>query len=513
VLRIWLGVGLVFVFVTNAISSGAIKLVPQLGVSLCYRRHFLPTSLVSSFIYFILELYIVIRLALLIAPVFLQLKHRMGALTDLRVVRGLSLMFMELLTIVPAATFTGIVGEFIPFSIGALAVLAAFNHRSPETVELRVASIPPSIDIDGFFAPIKPAPTFHPLVLPVDLPRVPRSPYRHLSIPNHPYAARSLDDPTLETDYRQQLRKSGRSSRTIDSVMAKSITNAVIQIASKGSRAPLTPLPDVEPPFPLGITKTPSTRTPDKDGNTDMAPSQLCVARQILPDQAKYAEQFERPSPKKARLSILINTDSPALQSWPSGDTVTPKSPRSASSVVYGSDILRVHPQSGAMDAMKRYSRIAGTLNGSRSSYLTSSPRETLLSCSARSTRRYSWASMVPLSEDLPVLYEASVQVAVTSKSEIIPRSRVPTFGEHMFENSPLSTSQPRANTSSFSRPRIEFSGQRSSGIRGPRPPPPSPFQTGRRYLTPAQLVNDKYRRRRSGSLPIGNRNMDSRRY
>jgi hypothetical protein len=57
----------------------------------------------------------------------------MGALTDLRVLRGLSLMFMELLTIVPAATFTGIVGEFIPFSIGALAVLGqcfsiTFSH-------------------------------------------------------------------------------------------------------------------------------------------------------------------------------------------------------------------------------------------------------------------------------------------------------------------------------------------------------------------------------------------------
>jgi|SRR5882762_10121537 hypothetical protein len=88
---------------------------------------FLPTSLVSSLIYFFLELYVVIRLALLIAPRFMQLRHRVGVMTDVRVLRGLSLMFMELLTIVPSVTFTSILGEFIPFSIGSLAVLCQFS--------------------------------------------------------------------------------------------------------------------------------------------------------------------------------------------------------------------------------------------------------------------------------------------------------------------------------------------------------------------------------------------------
>lgn len=47
----------------------------------------------------------------------------MGVMTDVRILKGLSLVLMELLTIVPSATFTSIPGEFIPFSVGSLAVL------------------------------------------------------------------------------------------------------------------------------------------------------------------------------------------------------------------------------------------------------------------------------------------------------------------------------------------------------------------------------------------------------
>jgi hypothetical protein len=356
--------------------------------------------------------------------------------------------------------------------------------------------MPHSIDI--IFPPSR---SVHSLAFPVDsLPQVPQSPYRPQHIANHPYAARSL-----AIDRWQKRPKSGRSSRTIDSQTAESITNAVIQIASKGSRAPLARLPEIDPVLSSREQENPSTKAPGKDGDANIAPSQSHIPRRIILDQAKFAEQFERKLPQKTRLSIRIDMDSPALQSWPSADSITPMSPRSPGSVVYGSDIIRVNPKSGAMDAMRRSSRTAGAVNGFRNSYLTSSPRETLLSCSARSTRRYSWSSMLPPSADLPVLYEAA---GVTSKSEIIPRPRVPTFEEHMFENNLPFVSQPHTTSglSSGARARAEPSGQRSSGIRGPRPPPSSPFQAGRRYLTAAQLMNDKYRRRRSGSLPIGNR-------
>jgi len=44
-------------------------------------------------------------------------------MTDVRILRGISLILLELLIVVPAVTFTGVLGEFIPFSIGSLAVL------------------------------------------------------------------------------------------------------------------------------------------------------------------------------------------------------------------------------------------------------------------------------------------------------------------------------------------------------------------------------------------------------
>lgn len=362
---------------------------------------------------------------------------------------------------------------------------------------MRVTSMPHSIDV--IFPPSR---SVHSLAFPVpNLPQVPQSPYRPQHIASHPYAARSLG-----IDRWQKRPKSGRSSRTIDSQTAESITNAVIQIASKGSRAPLARLPEIDPALSSREQEIYSTKALGTDGDVNIASSQSHIPQRIILDQAKFAEQFERPLPRKARLSIRIDMNSPALQSWPSTDSITPKSPRSPGSVVYGSDIIRVNPKSGAMDAMRRSSRTAGAVNGFRNSYLTSSPRETLLSCSARSTRRYSWSSMLPPSADLPVLYEATA--VATSKSEIIPRPRVPTFEEYMFENSPSFVSQPHTTSASSSGARAQAgpSGQRSSGIRGPRPPPSGPFQTGRRYLTTAQLMNDKYRRRRSGSLPIGNR-------
>jgi hypothetical protein len=80
-------------------------------------------SLVSSLIFFGLEIYTLVRLIGLIFPQNTVLEHRVAAVKDIRVLRVLSLIFLELLTIVPSAIPTNILGEFIPLSIGALAVL------------------------------------------------------------------------------------------------------------------------------------------------------------------------------------------------------------------------------------------------------------------------------------------------------------------------------------------------------------------------------------------------------
>jgi hypothetical protein len=81
----------------------------------------LPTSLVSSLVYLSLELYVSIRASLLMS----QSSERVrDGLTNIQVLRGLSLTFLEVLTIGPSAVMTTLPGDFIPFALGAIVVLS-----------------------------------------------------------------------------------------------------------------------------------------------------------------------------------------------------------------------------------------------------------------------------------------------------------------------------------------------------------------------------------------------------
>lgn len=74
----------------------------------------------------ILELYMIGRLLFFIAPPFLEFRHRIGTVTDMRVLCILSLLLFDILNLVPGVKVIGIIGEFIPFSIGALIVLGMY---------------------------------------------------------------------------------------------------------------------------------------------------------------------------------------------------------------------------------------------------------------------------------------------------------------------------------------------------------------------------------------------------
>jgi len=377
-------------------------------------------------------------------------------------------MFMELLTIVPSVTFTSVLGEFIPFSIGSLAVLSAFNHFTPDMADLRMTSIPPSINTSLTRSLV---PTVHSVDLPaVNPPLSPPSPHQtpySQSIRNHPFAAKSLFHATAQVDNWQLQSMSARSSFSIDSAKANSIKGVVIQVASRASRAPFTRLP--QEISPLSSSARSSPLKPIGVGeNPDLVRVQP-GPQQILPDQAKYAERFEHEPPKKPKPPpILINFNSPALKSWPSGDAITARSPSSA---VYGSDIIRVSRQSTTTEATRQTTHSRGATSSSRHSYLTSSPRDTAGSSTARSSRCYSWA--LP-QEEMPVLYEASVEGS--SRTNVTPKSRPPTFGETYFQTAPI-VPPSRASTS---RP---LSGPSGPRVRGPRPPPPSPLQADLKYL------------------------------
>ncbi|KAH9965941.1 hypothetical protein BC827DRAFT_781443 [Russula dissimulans] len=125
-----LGLGTILSGITIGIGSGQLvapMMVPN--VALCFRRRFLPTSLASSGVNFTLELYIIIRSLSLMRPPRLRLR----IVRDAGVIQAGSLLFFDLLIVVPNTIFTSLLAEFILYSIGALGVLAAFNSSFGQT--------------------------------------------------------------------------------------------------------------------------------------------------------------------------------------------------------------------------------------------------------------------------------------------------------------------------------------------------------------------------------------------
>ncbi|CUA70248.1 hypothetical protein RSOLAG22IIIB_00600 [Rhizoctonia solani] len=118
------------------ISIGATRDVPQFpGISLCYRRHFLLTSLLVSLLNIVLELYFMGRTFFLLVPHFLQFHHKVEVMMDVRVARVASILVLDLLTLLPSALSINVAAEFIPLSLGAILVLAAFNHHPPKPTD------------------------------------------------------------------------------------------------------------------------------------------------------------------------------------------------------------------------------------------------------------------------------------------------------------------------------------------------------------------------------------------
>ncbi|KAJ4001137.1 hypothetical protein F5050DRAFT_154276 [Lentinula boryana] len=203
---IWIITGFAFTFINAVLATGFTQAIPQLNTSFCFRRHYLPASVVLTTIYLCLEVFVVIRLWFKLR----QLVIRRGCasnyvLLDIRVTRALSLVLLELVTSVPSAIVTNTLGDFIPYSVGAIA-------DSPETSPSSVCPYSAQEDIR--------------LV----------DPACSRLTPGHPLSARSSSDfslsPRWDVDQRVVRTGTTRSSKTIDSRTARSIHEAVIHQAT-----------------------------------------------------------------------------------------------------------------------------------------------------------------------------------------------------------------------------------------------------------------------------------------
>jgi hypothetical protein len=89
---------------------------------------FLPTSIITSLLEFAVGFYAAIRLINHITSATYNVPNRISSVRDIRILQALALLFLDLVTLVPTAVATNVLGDFMPFSFGALVVLGkAFN--------------------------------------------------------------------------------------------------------------------------------------------------------------------------------------------------------------------------------------------------------------------------------------------------------------------------------------------------------------------------------------------------
>lgn len=167
-------------FSNVAIGVGIVKTIdtPAFSIALCYRRQFLPTSIATTSLYSLFELYILFRLLAVHHPSW-TLRPSHG---QVQVWRVASLLAFELLTAVPSAIFVSILADAATYSVGALMTLVTYN-----------TSIPGPIPADSHDSAHQPHLKAHStsIQLPIALSNT-QSPRRIVPVPlpNHPYSSR-----------------------------------------------------------------------------------------------------------------------------------------------------------------------------------------------------------------------------------------------------------------------------------------------------------------------------------
>ncbi|KAI0719557.1 hypothetical protein C8T65DRAFT_736502 [Cerioporus squamosus] len=240
-------VGLSFILAFTATNTGGVIPVPPLNVSFCTRMLFVPTSLLSSFWFIILELHM--------GGQFLgwdaykmSFRAMLSESANVHVARACSLLLLDVLTVVPNAMDTNRLAQFIPLSIGALVVLGVYNHTTRDSSAEPVSREPTPAPSAPLARSPHPLPTHLPVLQPPTAAAVTRSPVPSFEEQNQGYDVLVLG-------------------------------SAVVPGAQLGMPADRQPV--IVP-----------NSTPPRIGDASVFGEYQ--ARQILPFQVQYAEQLER---------------------------------------------------------------------------------------------------------------------------------------------------------------------------------------------------------------------------
>ncbi|TFK89827.1 hypothetical protein K466DRAFT_518265 [Polyporus arcularius HHB13444] len=134
-------IGLSFILAFTATNTGGIVPVPLLGVSVCDRMPYVPTALLSSSWFIVLELYMSGRFLGWNAHKT-SLRALLSDSANVYVARACSLLLLDVLTMVPNAMDTTRLAQFIPSSLGALVVLGVYNHTPRDSSAEPVSKVP-----------------------------------------------------------------------------------------------------------------------------------------------------------------------------------------------------------------------------------------------------------------------------------------------------------------------------------------------------------------------------------
>ncbi|KAK7695847.1 hypothetical protein QCA50_000485 [Cerrena zonata] len=125
-----LSIAVALMFTMNALSLGKLEPIALSSALGCARKFSLPAALASSLLQLVVEVYVAIRLMSIHPPSRRGFRSVLDSLSTVHLCRALSLITMELLTIVPDAIKTNVLVVTLPFVAGAVLVLAAFNCPS-----------------------------------------------------------------------------------------------------------------------------------------------------------------------------------------------------------------------------------------------------------------------------------------------------------------------------------------------------------------------------------------------